>query len=572
MVNKDDFRAQLRNFALQNAIQYDGKADKKSVLSKFLGAHPEWREKVKELMPELDNVLEEVNNLSIEAQQQDLSQVAPELLTQPEKTKNKGLPEISNVPSEGGVVMRFAPGPSGPLHIGHSRAIVLNDEYVKRYGGKLIIRIEDTNPLKIDRDAYDMIIDDLDWLGVKYHDIVIQSDRFEIYYDHAKKLLESGQAYICECDPETWRELKRNQKPCPDRDLPQEVQLERWSKMLDHGYAQGEVSFVVKTDLNHPNPAVRDFVGLRVIDSPHPKTGDKYWLYPAYNYSCAIDDHLLEMTHILRGKDHLNNTHRQKYVYQYLGWATPEFIHYGWVSIEDTILKTSEIRDGIDKGQYSGWDDVRLGTFRALRKRGFEPDAIRKYWLEVGTKEVDIKFSWKTLFALNKDIVDERANRYFFVWDPVKLTITELTELEGHAPLHPDDTNRGERNVKLTRTREGDGLNVLVTAQDLSGVNIGDKFRLKDLANVQLIEDNALKYIGNDLALLKEGIKIIHWVSGDEQDTLACQVHMPDNTIRSGRCEPDVKNDAGNMVQFERLGFVKIEQEPEGITAWFAHK
>lgn len=572
MVNKADFRTQLRNFALQNAIQYDGKADKKSVLSKFLGAHPEWRENIKEIMPELDNVLEEVNNLSLEAQQQDLSQVAPELLAQPVRSKEKGLPELSNLPSEGGVVMRFAPGPSGPLHIGHSRAIVLNDEYVKRYSGKLIIRIEDTNPLKVDPDAYDMIIDDLDWMGVEYHDVVTQSERFEIYYDHAKKLLELDRAYICECDPETWRELKRNQKPCPDRDLPQNVQLERWSKMLDHGYAQGEVSFVIKTDLDHPNPAVRDFVGLRVIDSPHPKTGDKYWLYPAYNYSCAIDDHLLEMTHILRGKDHLNNTHRQKYVYQYLGWATPEFIHYGWVSIEDTILKTSEIRDGIGKGQYSDWDDVRLGTFRALRKRGFEPNAIREYWLEVGTKEVDIKFSWKTLFALNKDIVDERANRYFFVWDPVKLTITELDELEGHAPLHPDDTNRGERNVKLTSTREGDGLNVLVTTQDLSGVNIGDKFRLKDLANVQLIEDNTLKYIGNDLALLKEGIKIIHWVSGDEQDTLACQVHMSDNTIRSGRCESDVKNDIGNMVQFERLGFVKIEQEPDGIMAWFAHK
>jgi glutamyl-tRNA synthetase len=342
--------------------------------------------------------------------------------------------------------------------------------------------------------------------------------------------------------------------------------------MLDHGYARGEASFVVKTDLNHPNPAVRDFVGLRIIDSPHPKTGDKYWLFPAYNYSCAIDDHLLGMTHILRGKDHLNNTHRQKYVYEYFGWDIPEFIHYGWVSIDNTILKTSEIREGIEQGRYSGWEDVRLGTFRALRQRGFEPAAIRKYWLDVGIKEVDIKFTWKTLFALNKDIVDKRANRYFFVWDPVKLTITGTTDLEGHAPLHPDDQSRGERNIKLVKADNEIGLNVLVTSQDLSGVNVGDKLRLKDLANVEITDKNISKYIGNDLALLKEGIKIVHWVSGNDQDTKSCVITMPDNTVLTGRCELGVENDNGNMVQFERLGFVKIESRPDGIRGWFAHK
>jgi glutamyl-tRNA synthetase len=574
MATNDDVKLKLRKLALQNAVQYDGKADKKSVLSKFLGANPEWRKNVKNLMGELDRILEEVNDLTLEGQKQELSQVAPELLAQPEKGREKyeGLPDIQNVPVKGGVVMRFAPGPSGPLHIGHSRAIVLNDEYVKKYGGKLIIRIEDTNPMKIDPEAYDMILDDLDWLGVDYHEVVTQSDRFEIYYDHAKKLLELNAAYICECEPETWRELKRNQQPCPDRDLPQDVQMDRWSKMLEHGYAQGKVSLVIKTDLHHPNPAVRDFVGLRVIDSPHPKTGDKYWLYPAYNYSCAVDDHLLEMTHILRGKDHLNNTHRQKYVYQYLGWAIPEFIHYGWVSIDNTILKTSEIRESIEKGQYSGWDDVRLGTFQALRRRGFEPAAIREYWMDVGIKEVDIKFSWKTLCALNKDIVDKLANRYFFVWDPVKLTITGIDELEGHAPLHPDRTDKGIRKVKLTCDHGEKGIVVMISNQDRQDLKINDDVRLKDLANFRLIDENKLKYIGNDLSLLKKGIKIIQWVSGNEEDTLPCEVLVPDNANLEGRCERAVENDIGNIVQFERLGFVKIEQEQNGIKAWFAHK
>jgi glutamyl-tRNA synthetase len=571
----DDIELQLRKFALQNAIQYNGTADKKSILSKFLGANPEWRTGIKTLMPKLEAVLAEINQMTIAQQRSELETLAPELVTPPEKTtarKQGVLPDLPNAPVEGGVVMRFAPGPSGPLHIGHSRAIVLNDEYVKRYGGKLIIRIEDTNPLKIDRDAYKMIIEDLDWFGVDYHEVVTQSDRFEVYYEYAEKILELGQAYICECNPEDWRELKRNQKPCPDRALPTEVQHSRWQKMMEHGYKQGEASFVVKTDLDHPNPAVRDFVGLRIIDSPHPKTGDKYWLYPAYNYSCAIDDHLLEMTHILRGKDHLNNTHRQKYVYQYLGWQTPEFIHYGWVSIDDTILKTSIIREGIDKGQYTNWDDIRLGTFRALRQRGIQPEAFRKYWLDTGTKEVDIKFSWKTLYALNKDIVDKAANRYFFVWEPIALAITDIDELEGHAPLHPDESERGVRDVKLTKAQGAEGIVVMVTQDDLDILKPGDKFRLKDLANVELTAANTAKYIGNDLALLKEGIKIIHWVSGDPNATLPAQVTMPDNERKKGFCEKAVTNDIGNVVQFERLGFVKVELIDNEIVAWFAHR
>ncbi|MCK5560483.1 MAG: glutamate--tRNA ligase [Thermoplasmata archaeon] len=570
-----DVELQLRKLAIQNAIHYNGTADKKSILSKFLGSNPEWRTQVKKLMPKLDKIVAETNKLSLAQQQSELETLAPELLTLPKKGTERAaasLPELTNVPAEGGVVMRFAPGPSGPLHIGHSRAIVLNDEYVKRYGGKLIIRIEDTNPVKIDSDAYEMIIDDLDWFGVEYHEVVTQSDRFEIYYEHAEKLLELGQAYICECEPEAWRELKRHQKPCPDRALSQEEHLSRWQKMMEHGYKQGEASFVVKTDLNHPNPAVRDFVGLRIIDSPHPKTGDKYWLFPVYNYSCAIDDYLLNMTHILRGKDHLNNTHRQKYVYQHLGWPTPEFIHYGWVSIEDTILKTSLIREGIDQGQYSSWDDIRLGTLRALRKRGFQPGAFRKYWLDTGTKEVDIKFSWKTLYALNKDIVDKRANRYFFVWEPTKLIITDINELEGHAPLHPDEPERGMREVKLTKKEGGEGLEVMVVKDDLELLKLNDKFRLKDLANVQLTSENTVKYIGNDLALLKEGIKIIHWVSGDPSHTIPTRAYMPDNTLKSGLSESAIKNDVGNVVQFERLGFVKVELDATEILAWFAHR
>ena len=301
-----------RKYALQNAILHDGKADKGSVIGKVIAAKPDLKSDIKEVMKVVESVVADVNTLSLEQQKKALKAEAPELLEKRGERKIE-LPNLPNIEEE--VVMRFAPGPSGPLHIGHSRAAILNDEFVKRYQGKLFIRLEDTNPVNIAPEAYDSILEFLDWLCVKYHDVVIQSNRFEIYYKHAKALLENGNAYICKCDVEDWRKAKSEMTPCPHRDLGIKSQLEMWDKMFGGAYDEHEVSFVVKTDLEHPNPAVRDFVGLRIVKAPHPRTGDKYLIYPLYNFSVAIDDHLMGMTHVLRGKDHLNNTYRQAFIF-----------------------------------------------------------------------------------------------------------------------------------------------------------------------------------------------------------------------------------------------------------------
>lgn len=553
----------MRKYALQNAILHDGKADEGSVIGKVISVQPELKSEIKEVMSVVKSVVAEVNTLTLEEQKKILEEKAPELLEK-KVGKKVELPNLPNVEKE--VVMRFAPGPSGPLHIGHTRAAILNDEYVKKYGGKYIIRLEDTNPLNIDPEAYESIIEDLKWLGVEYHEVLEQSSRFEIYYEHAKKLLENGKAYICKCDVEEWRKAKQEKMPCPHRGLESQEQLEMWDKMLNGEYEEHEASFVVKTDLNHPNPALRDFVGLRIVKKPHPKTGDKYLIYPLYNFSVAIDDHLMGMTHVLRGKDHLNNTYRQEFIFDHFNWNKPTYVHYGLVQIVDTTLKTTIIKEGIKKGEFSGWDDIRLATLKALSKRGIQPEAIRRYWIEVGIKEVDIKFSWDNLYAFNKDIVDDEANRYFFVWDPRELTIKGKERLEGHAPLHPDHPERGVRRTILQGKAD---LNVFVTEDDLSHIKPQERIRLKDLCNVLFISDNEADYIGDDLSILKEGVKIIHWVG---RDALPTKLYMPDGTVKEGLSEHILEKDVGKVVQFERLGFVKAEQKEGGYEAYFAHK
>jgi glutamyl-tRNA synthetase len=575
----------IRKFALQNALLHSGKADPNAVLGKLMAERPELRAKAKELLNEINEIVSEINSMTESDQHSELEVLAPELLEHKKTEKHLILPELPNLDKYESIVMRFAPGPSGPLHIGHTRAVVLNDEYVKRYSGKFIIRFEDTNPQNIDPEAYDLILEDLDWLGIKYHETVKQSDRFEIYYRWASELIKLGHAYVCRCPVEDWRALKENNQPCPDRTLPPDEHLEHWAKMLSREYNPGEVSLIIKTDLNHPNPAVRDFVAFRMLDQPHPLTKDKFYVYPTYNFSVAIDDHLMGMTHILRGKDHLNNTYRQRYIYDYLGWPQPEFHHYGWVSLPKVILKTSIIKDGIREGKYQGWSDIQLGTLQALARRGIRPEAIRKFWLDVGIKEVDITFSWETLYAMNKDLIDQSTDRYFFVWDPVSLVITDVEELKGVAPLHPDDPNRGMRETVLKVETNADqnadtptdpkGIKVYITREDLNDLAVGNKVRLKDLCNIELTiiapdQTSIGKFIGNDLGILKTGAKIIHWVPGIEK--FSAKIYKPDGEVQTGYCEPAIVDALDKFVQFERYGFVQLGSSTDPVTAWFAHK
>ena len=557
----DDVDSIVKKFALQNAVFFKGTANPKSVIGKILGEFPEYRSRSAELTPLIYSVVEEINKMGLENQTKLLQELDSSMLIREKRERKYELPELDEV--NGPVIMRIAPGPSGPLHIGHTRVSVLNDEYVKRYGGKLICRFEDTNPEKIDPDAYDMIPEDLDWLGVKIDEYVVQSDRFDIYYDVTRKLIEMGHAYVCTCEGDHWRKLKENKQRCPCRELPREEQLDRYDNFLAGNYDDGEAVTVIKTAIDHPNPAVRDFVALRLVRHPHPRVGTRYIAYPMMNLSVAIDDHMMDMTHVIRGKDHLNNTLKQEYIYDYMGWKKPHFYHYGLVNIPDTVLKTSLIKKGIEEGEYSGWDDVRTGTVRALERRGIQPGAIRRYWIESGMKQIDVQFSWENLFAMNRDIIDDTSNRYFFVQDPVRYDIEGIDFIDGKAPLHPDHPDRGDREYHIEGSKT-----VFISSNDSSLFSETGKVRLKDLCNI----DYSLpaKYSGNDVSVIKKGIRAIQWVGKDSTET---KILMPDGTTAIGLSENAILKEKNDMVQYERFGFVRIEKKnKDGIVAVFSHR
>ncbi|MCD6383615.1 MAG: glutamate--tRNA ligase, partial [Thermoplasmata archaeon] len=487
-------REKIRSLAAKNALKHHGTASVKAVLGMVFSAMPEAKEDPGEIKKLVEEVVKEINSLPPD----ELQKLAESAGRDEKREKKEGvLPPLEDA-VVGDVVLRFAPGPSGPLHLGHSRAAILNDEYARLYKGKFILRLEDTNPRRIDPEAYRMIPEDLKWLGVEVHETYVQSDRMEIYYDVARQLIEAGAAYVCTCPVEKWRELKVKGKACPHRELAPEVHLEKWEEMLDGRYGENEATLVVKTDLKHPNPAVRDFPAFRIVEHPHPRLGDRYSVYPLYNFSVAVDDHLMGCTHILRGKDHLNNTLKQEFIYKHMGWNLPRFIHYGLVSIPEAILKTSTIKEEIKRGIYTGWDDVRLGTLRALKKRGINAEAIRRFWLQVGVKPVDITMSFKTLYSINRDIIDDTSNRYFFVESPRELFLYHSNPLKSSSPLHPNHPERGRReyHLKPSPLPGGFGSVIYMPEKILKALKPGDVFRLKDLVNVEYLGERGGVFSG----------------------------------------------------------------------------
>jgi glutamyl-tRNA synthetase len=466
--------------------------------------------------------------------------------------------------------------------LGSARAIVLSHEYAVMYKGKFILRFEDTDP-KLKRpvlEFYDSIREDLAWLGCKSDEEYIQSDRIPMYYEYAEKLLGDGNAYVCTCVPEEFRKRILAHKPCECRDCPKEEHLVRWQRMLEGGYKEGEAVVRVKTDLKHPNPAVRDWPALRVLDTkkyPHPRVGSKYIVWPLYNLAAGVDDHLMGITHIIRGKEHLTNQVRQEYMYRHLGWKYPETIHYGRLKITGASLSKSKIVQGMREGLYKDWDDPRLATFAALRRRGISPEAIRRLMIDIGPKTSDVVLSWENLYAHNRKILDPIADRYFFVQNPIELTVKHIPrKFVVKLQLHPDNPERGFREYTIVPRGKDDGVAFWVSRKDVDSSKIGKILRLMELFNVKIVSASlyaAEAFFESESYEQARDIKaqLIHWIPVGED--MPCQVVMPDATeaegIAEGVCKRLKKDD---VIQFERFGFVRIDQADDKLTAYYSQK
>ncbi|MBU5678492.1 MAG: glutamate--tRNA ligase [Candidatus Aenigmatarchaeota archaeon] len=550
----EDILRKIELYTLENAVTHNGKAVSKPVLNKILADHKELLENIKELNEIVERKVEEINKMKLEDQK-----IKLELLGWQKKNieeKEKSLKDIAK-PGERFVV-RFAPNPDGALTIGNARPAILCDEYAKRYNGTFILRFDDTDPkIKVpEKRFYRWVIEDLKWLGIKIDKIVYQSKRLKIYYEYAEELIKMGKAYVCTCDVEEWRKLRNEGKPCKCRELSPEENLIRWKKMFNE-YKEHEAVLRIKTSLVHENFAVRDFPAFRIVeDCKHPLVKARVW--PLYNFASAIDDYLLNITHILRGQEHSTNATKQEFIYKYFGWEYPKVFILGRISLSDMVLSKSKIRAGINNKIFSDWNDPKLGTIRALRRRGFSPVALRKIILDIGIKPNDVVISKENLEAYNRKIVDELANRYFFVKEPIKIKIEGLPFKSKKISLHPT-IDRGYRELNFDKY-------FLIEREDFERFR-RNVVRLKDLCDVVL--DKNCKLVNIEYTKEKD-IPKIQWVPFEFK--IRTKVIMPDKTLL-GYGESNLKNlKEGEIIRLERFGFCRVEKVRKSVTLVFTHK
>jgi glutamyl-tRNA synthetase len=573
----------IRRNALANAFRHGGKPDVGSTLGKTISDFPTLKKDAKELMTTVSRVCGEVDRLSLAQQEEELRRRYPEALEEKKQAKEeRKLPPLPNFAKYKEIRTRFAPNPDSVLHLGSARAIILSHDYARMYGGKFVLRFEDTDPRlkKSSLVFYDYILQDLGWLGCSPDEEYIQSDRMEIYYKFAEELISKGGAYVCTCDQDTFHTLVTRREACPCRGLSVKNNLGRWAKMLDGTYGEGEAVMRVKTELNHPNPAVRDWPALRIIDTRrhrHPRTGSKYRAWPLYNWAAGLDDHLMGVTHIIRGQEHYTNMVRQKFFYKTLGWDYPEAIHYGRLKIEGGVLSKSKIEAGLRQKLYEGYDDPRLATLRALKRRGISVEAIRRLIYDVGPKGTDAIVSWDNLLAANRQIIDKRSSRYFAVVDKgVPLVVKGLTrDIRVEMPRHPEMSDRPNRVFDVPTV--GGEAHLIVNGSDVPTITEGGVVRLMGLMNVKggraFAGGLAVDFdsLGVEEARRAKAQAIQWLVSGN---TAELSVKMSDASVATGLAEAQITEEKVDAtVQLERLFFARIDSvEPGKVGLYFTSR
>jgi len=553
----------IEKYALQNALKF-GKANFGAVIGKVLSENPALRKNIKDISKQINEIINEINKLKPDEIKEKFDKIADDLPK--EKVHKQGLKSLKKTKK---VVMRFEPSPSGPLHIGHSYVLGLNSEYVKKYKGKLILRIGDTNPENIYEPAYELIKEDANWLtNDSIAEFIVQSDRLEIYYKYAKKLIKLDKAYVCTCSQEEFRALSLDKKECSCRVLSSVEQINRWEKMFNE-YEQGEAVVRIKTDVEHKNPAMRDWPALRINESKHPRKGKEYRIWPLMNFSVAIDDIESCMTHIIRAKDHADNAKRQKYIYDYLEKPFPETLFVGRINFEDMKVSCTYTRDKIERGEFNGWDDIRLPFLQALKRRGYQPEAFIKYATEVGITLADKNVSktefFKSINAFNRDVIDKSSNRYFFIENPQLIKIKGAPKQKIQINLHPDFKERGMRKFN---TKD----EFYIDEADFNLIKDNELIRLMDCLNFtktkNQYEFHSLKYE----KYKESGKSIIHWLA--KEDLLNIEILMDDNTVKKGLGERDLLDlKVGDTIQFERFGFCRLDSKVGNkLRFWFGHK
>ncbi|MEK6929915.1 MAG: glutamate--tRNA ligase [Thermoproteota archaeon] len=567
----EEIRKEIRKIALQNAFEHEGKTQDKIVLAKILGTKPEFRSKVKEIVGNITEIVSAVNQISFEEQRKEIEENFPEILIPKEKIEEReGLPPLKNA-EQGKVITRFPPEPNGYPHIGHAKAAIINAEYAKMYGGKFILRMDDTNPEAERMEYHAAIKVGLDWLGIKFDIIKSTSDDMELFYKKGIELINSGKAYVCTCKRDDISNNRKERKACKCSrgDIKQNIQ--GWEKMFDK-FKPGDAIVRFRGDMKADNAVMRDPVLFRIIDEKHYTLGNKYRVWPSYDFAVAIEDSNDGVTHAFRSKEFELRKELIDAILDALNMRKPYQDFFSRLEFKGMPISKRILKPLIEEGKVSWYDDPRLPTLESLRRRGIKPEAIKKFILSLGLTKANTLAPFDALESFNRKFVDADSIRLFMVSKPQKLTIKKLPFTFVEISNHPI-RDMGKRKINLDE-------NIYISGEDAENIKDGTQIRLLGLGNVTISKING-ELIGE---FIENGnitdIQKIQWVS--QKNAHIIKILIPKQLFIDDKFNEDSLEELeaytephylqlkdGEEIQFVRFGYCRKDSQNQAI---FTHK
>ena len=581
MKSNEELHRLVNAIALKNASEHSGSTNVNTVLSRILSLKPELKNELKTLIEEIRIIVDSVNKLDLEQQKKYLDDIYSVNNNIDSKSRHDNidshtLPELQLTGTQ--VVTRFPPEPNGYPHIGHAKAVVIDEEYARMYNGKLILRFDDTNPMNEKLEYYGVIKSDLEWLGVKPDIIKNTSDDILELHEYGKNLTRNGDAYVCTCEIDNIHKFRMEQIECPCRRNidNSESNLERLDKIFGGAYHQNEAIIRFKGNMQDKNTVMRDPTLFRIIEVPHPLLGDKIQIWPTYDFAAPVEDSLDGVSHALRTKEYeLRNTLYQS-ILDKLHLRKPIVVEFSRLEFDNMPVSKRKIKQLLDDGLLSGWDDPRLLTLSAMRRRGFNPKAIRKFVLSLGLTLAETKPPFKALESMNRKIIDPLALRLFFVKDPIMLIVDDGKNIKVTLSNHPTN-DLGKREVEVSTVFYISRDDAMLLAEE-EEVRLMELYNIKikniDLENKKVI---TASYLNNDIV---RDMKKIQWVSDKNMTKYSVLVpkdlYLNDkfnaNSLENveGYAESSVLQLKSHIpIQFIRFGFCITEEKNSAI---FIHR
>ena len=556
-----EVETRARRATLENAIAHEGAAQAGPIVGRLLATDASLRPQADAVRALVSEYVAEFRGLPIAELEDRLNSLGGPTAERPKVVRDEApdFPELLGA-VRGKVVLRMAPFPSGVLHIGNARMLFVNQLYRERYDGKLLLVFDDTAgsaEKRIETEFFDLILGDCQIAGVRPDAVYYKSDRIALFYPWARRIIEKGGAYVCVCPQELLGRNRAAGIACPERSQAVEETLEGWEKMLGGTYAPGEAVLRLRTDMADPDPAFRDRVLLRISDIDHPRVGRKFRVWPMLEFSWAVDDVELGITHVLRGKDLVMEDRMQRYIWDLLGITGPPFLHWGILRVREAKVAKSKSYQEVRSGLYDGYADPRTWSLRSLVRRGISMHALREFILSFGMSLADIEVPAETLYSENRKRIDPTTVRRAFVPDPVRVDVEDypFDLAQVTLPNHPDRPELGRRAVAA-------GPSFYLPRRDLIA-HAGSEVRLKDLINIRLGPEVAPA--GGSMRAVftsRENRKLprLQWVGSEGAVSIDVLGLEGDHTSGLGESALSAAH-PGEAVQFERVGFVRVEED-----------